>query len=240
MGWLHLFRRSSPDGGAGPCAAWWRGTGRKSLRSRSGRAEDAPPRPFGWSPARSRGGLKLLGRLIVPAVFAAALFGGNALRAAGEEVASERDYSRVIAPPAPAGQTIAEVSAKSDACYSCHVRTDAPTMHESPAVRLGCTDCHGGDATVMGNSELPHDHPDYVAARERAHVLPKYPESWHYPSSANPKQSYALLNREAPEFIRFVNPSDYRVAREACGACHLDTIEAGERSLMATGAMFFG
>ena len=113
-------------------------------------------------------------------------------------------------------------------------------MHESPAVRLGCTDCHGGDATVMGNSDLAHDHADYVAARERAHVLPKYPDSWHYPSSANPKQSYALLNREAPEFVRFVNPSDYRVAREACGACHIDTIEAGERSLMATGAMFFG
>ncbi len=182
----------------------------------------------------------LLRLLAIPAMFAAALVGGNALRAAGEEIAVERDYSRVTAPPAPAGQTLAQVSAKSDGCYSCHVRTDAPTMHESPAVQLGCTDCHGGDATVMGNSDLPHDHADYVAARERAHVLPKYPESWHYPSSANPKQSYALLNREAPEFIRFVNPSDYRVAREACGACHLDTIEAGERSLMATGAMFFG
>ena len=176
----------------------------------------------------------------MPALFAAALLAGNALNAAEEEVAVVRDYSRVTAPPAPAGQTLEQVATKSDGCYSCHVRTDAPTMHETPAVRLGCTDCHGGDATVRGNSELPHDHPDYVAARELAHVLPKYPESWHYPSSANPQQSYALLNREAPEFVRFVNPSDYRVAREACGACHIDTIEAGERSLMATGAMFFG
>ena len=123
----------------------------------------------------------LLRLLAIPAMFAAALVGGNALRAAGEEIAVERDYSRVTAPPAPAGQTLAQVSAKSDGCYSCHVRTDAPTMHESPAVQLGCTDCHGGDATVMGNSDLPHDHADYVAARERAHVLPKYPESWHYP-----------------------------------------------------------
>ncbi len=178
--------------------------------------------------------------LAVPAMLAAALLAGSGLRAAGEEVAVERDYSRVTAPPAPFGQTLDEMMAKSEGCASCHVRTDAPTMHESPAVRLGCTDCHGGDATVRGDSDLPHDHPDYVAARERAHVLPRYPESWHYPSSANPRQSYALLNREAPEFIRFVNPSDYRVAREACGACHLETIEAGERSLMATGAMFFG
>ena len=103
----------------------------------------------------------------VPALFAAALFTGNALRASDEERPVERDYSRVITPPAPAAQSVEQVSAKSDGCYSCHVRTDAPTMHETPAVRLGCTDCHGGDATVVGNSALPQDHPDYVAARER-------------------------------------------------------------------------
>src|SRR5690606_30244043 len=71
-------------------------------------------------------------------------------------------------------------------------------------------------------------------------VLPTYPASWHYPSSANPERSYALLNREAPEFVRFVNPSDYRVAREACGACHIQVIEAAERSLMASGTMLWG
>ncbi|MCX7676180.1 MAG: cytochrome c3 family protein, partial [Alteraurantiacibacter sp.] len=73
-----------------------------------------------------------------------------------------------------------------------------------------------------------------------AHVLPTLPESWHFPSSANPERSYSLLNREAPEYVRFVNPSDYRVAREACGACHLPIIEAAERSLMASGAMLWG
>ncbi|MBA4163944.1 MAG: hypothetical protein C0510_04830 [Erythrobacter sp.] len=151
-----------------------------------------------------------------------------------------RDYSRVIAPPAPARQTVAEMMAKSEGCTSCHVRTDAPTMHATPAVRLGCTDCHGGDTSVIGNPDLPHDHPDYVAARDRAHVLPRYPESWHWPSSANPKRTYTLLNREASEFVRFINPSDYRIAREACGACHIQTIEAGERSMMATGALLWG
>ncbi len=59
-------------------------------------------------------------------------------------------------------------------------------------------------------------------------------------SSANPQRSYALLAKEAPEFIRFVNPSDYRVVRESCGACHIEIIEASERSLMATGAMLWG
>ncbi len=31
-----------------------------------------------------------------------------------------------------------------------------------------------------------------------------------------------------------MNPGDYRVAREACGACHLPMIQAAERSLMST------
>ncbi|MEO6388986.1 MAG: hypothetical protein ABIT16_05890 [Croceibacterium sp.] len=172
------------------------------------------------------------------ALFCTALLAGNALRASEGETPVQRTY--VTAPSAPASQTAEAMGAKSDGCYSCHVRTDAPTMHETPAVRLGCTDCHGGDASVRGNSELAHDDPTYVAARERAHVLPMYPDSWHYPSSANPERSFSLLNREAPEFVRFVNPSDYRVAREACGACHVETIEAAERSLMASGAMFWG
>ncbi len=178
--------------------------------------------------------------LLVAALFLAlALFAGDTM-AADKEKPVKRDYSRVIAPPAPQRQSVAEMEAKSEGCNTCHVKTDAPTMHVSPAVRLGCTDCHGGDAKVRGNSQLPHDHPDYVAARDQAHVLPKYPDSWHFPSSANPKRSYALLNKESPEFIKFVNPSDYRIAREACGACHIQAIESAERSIMATGAMLWG
>ncbi|MEP3421676.1 MAG: hypothetical protein ABJN35_08080 [Erythrobacter sp.] len=161
-------------------------------------------------------------------------------QAADKETPTYRDYSLVIAPPAPARQSQAEMDAKSEGCYTCHLQTDAPTMHTTPAVRLGCTDCHGGNASVRGNSDLPQDHPEYVAARDSAHVLPKYPDSWHFPSSANPQRSYALLNQESPEFVKFVNPSDYRVAREACGSCHIQSIEAAERSIMATGAMLWG
>ncbi len=159
-------------------------------------------------------------------------------RASEGEKPVERHYPAF--PAAPVTQSIEDMGLKSDGCTSCHVASDAPTMHTSTAVRLGCTDCHGGDAAVIGNPQLARDDPAYVAAREKAHVLPRFPESWHYPSSANPKQSYALLNREAPEFVRFVNPSDYRVAREACGACHMPVIEAAERSIMGTGAMLFG
>ena len=176
--------------------------------------------------------------------FAIVLFGGSLFvaqtRASEGEKPVARDYARVTAPPSPRGQSVEAMQGKSEGCFSCHVQTDAPTMHVSSAVRLGCTDCHGGDASVRGDSNLGHDDPLYVAARDRAHVLPRYPDSWHWPSSANPKESYTLLNREDPVFVRFVNPSDYRVARESCGACHIETIEAGERSLMATGAMFWG
>ncbi|RVT43616.1 LVIVD repeat-containing protein [Sphingobium algorifonticola] len=179
---------------------------------------------------RLRGWLALLlAALLVPVAI---------VQASDEEKPVKRVYA--IAPPAPMSQTAAQVAAKSDGCYSCHVQTDEPSMHATPAVMLGCTDCHGGNASVRGDPALGFDHPDYAAARDKAHVLPTYPESWHYPSSANPKRTYALLNREAPEFVRFVNPSDYRVAREACGSCHLATIEAAERSIMASGAMLWG
>jgi hypothetical protein len=183
--------------------------------------------------------MRSLSRLLLT-IALMSLSGAVGLRAAEKEKPVKRDYSLVTAAPAPRIQTEAQMAAKSDGCFSCHVRTDQPTMHETPAVRLGCVDCHGGNAEVFGNSELSHDDPAYVAARDAAHVLPKYPESWHWPSSANPKRSYALLNKEDPVFVRFVNPSDYRVARESCGACHIETIEAAERSIMATGAMLWG
>ena len=146
----------------------------------------------------------------------------------------------ITAPAAPANQTSEQADAKSAGCIGCHSKSDALSMHVSPAVRLGCTDCHGGDAAVRIAAGLAASDPAYTAARDKAHVLPRYPHGWNYPSSANPKRSYTLLNKEAPEYVRFVNPGDYRVARESCGACHMPQIEAAERSLMASGAMLWG
>ena len=144
-------------------------------------------------------------------------------------------------PPAPRDRTPEDMAAQNAGCIGCHTASDAPTMHVTPAVALSCVDCHGG--TQIKDAIDPawrHDDPRYVALRDKAHVLPRYPQSWNWPSSANPQHAYTLLNRESPEYIRFVNPSDYRVAREACGACHMEIIEAGERSIMASGSMFFG
>jgi hypothetical protein len=146
------------------------------------------------------------------------------------------------AAPAPARQSESDAFAKSEGCLTCHTSSDRATMHSSPAVVLGCTDCHGGDSQVQrpsGSEYNSYGDKEYRAAMDKAHVLPRFPKNWDAPSSANPKLSYTLLNRESPDFVRFMNPSDYRIARESCGACHLTTIQAAERSLMATGAMLW-
>ena len=161
---------------------------------------------------------------------------GGALAAEGERA---RDIEYPDYPPAPAMQSAADAAAKSAGCISCHSDSDAASMHVSSAVVLGCVDCHGGAASVFAPGGAPTD-AAYAGARDAAHVHPRFPQSWHYPSSANPERSYTLLNRESPEFIRFVNPSDYRVASAACGACHQPIIDANIRSMMATGAMLWG
>ena len=119
-------------------------------------------------------------------------------------------------------QTPAQAAAKSTSCIACHQTVKDP--HFSKSVQLGCTDCHGGDANAN--------------TIEKAHVLPRFPEAW--PKSANPVRSYTLLNRESPEFIRFVNPGDLRVAHIACGSCHgTETIQV-KKSMMTHGCMLWG
>ena len=162
----------------------------------------------------------------------------SSVKASEAPKAVERSYA--FFPAAPAEQTKAAAQGKSAGCLSCHLETDEKTMHTNPGVVLGCTDCHGGDASVFRASETTPDSTEFRATLERAHVLPLFPYEWHFPHSENPEGSYALLNRESPEFIRFVNPSDYRVVEEGCGACHLSTIQAAKRSIMATGAMLWG
>ena len=50
--------------------------------------------------------------------------------------------------PSLLSQAAEDAAAKSAGCQTCHTSSDEPTMHASRAVRLGCTDCHGGDAGV--------------------------------------------------------------------------------------------
>jgi hypothetical protein len=141
-------------------------------------------------------------------------------------------------PSAPRTQSLGQADEKSAGCVSCHAASDRKTMHATPAVVLGCVDCHGGDAAVVLPKSAAAESTAYRQAQDRAHVLPEHAERWL--TSRNPESSFAWLNKESPEFIRFVNPGDLRVARESCGACHEAIIAASERSLMASGAMLFG
>lgn len=159
------------------------------------------------------------------------------------------DPTKAAAPDAPMRQTMAQALDKSAGCESCHTglgeanaspAKDHRSMHANPGVVLGCTDCHGGNASIQRPAKSNAKDAPFQSALQAAHVLPRFPVQWNYPSSANPPGSFTQLNRESPAFIRFINPGDLRVARQACGACHLATVQASERSLMATSAMLWG
>ncbi|NGZ94858.1 MAG: hypothetical protein CV089_01770 [Nitrospira sp. WS110] len=140
-------------------------------------------------------------------------------------------------------QTDDEVTAKNTGCVSCHTQNDAPTMHLSSAVRLACVDCHGGQSNAVVPKDAAPGSPVYNDMKDKAHVQPKYPDAWRDKdgnrSAANPQQSYTLLNKEDPQFIRFVNPGDLRVARLTCGACHQSEVEQVEKSPMTTSGVFW-
>ena len=120
-------------------------------------------------------------------------------------------------------QTHVDARQKSVGCLECHAGVEE--MHASPNVVLGCTDCHGGNATPG-------------LTLRKAHVAPRNPLFWE--SSANPNESSVLLNHESPEFIQFVNPADLRVSDRACGLCHGDINQRVGHSMMTHGAMLWG
>jgi hypothetical protein len=176
--------------------------------------------------------------LLLGLALALALAAGSARAEEEDEEPAEVRFA--YTPAAPAHQKASEADAKSQGCLSCHKQTDRHTMHTNPGVVLGCADCHGGDPGVKKPASAQQGSDGYREALDLAHVQPLYPKFWNYPHSATPERSYTKLNTERPEFIRFINPSDYRVVRQACGACHMKEIQAAERSLMATGAMLWG
>ncbi|MBK5258215.1 MAG: hypothetical protein JJE51_01360 [Thermoanaerobaculia bacterium] len=137
-------------------------------------------------------------------------------------------------------QTQSAADEKSRGCLSCHQGVEP--MHLSGAVRLGCIDCHGGNATASMPQGSTPTSSGYNEAKNSAHVQPKFPEFWVRDgkrSSANPVSSYTRLLKESPEFVKFMNPGDLRVAKETCGGCHAQQTAAVPRSTMATSAVFW-
>ena len=151
-------------------------------------------------------------------------------------------------PPAPAaqeltsfrGQSQEEAGRKSIGCISCHTSTDEPTMHPTKTVRLGCTDCHGGNSSIAITTGTAPNSREYNSAKEKAHLQPRDPSFKN--RSALPERTYTKWLKESAEYVKFVNPGDLRVAPETCGTagCHAAETRAVSTSMMTHGGFLWG
>lgn len=131
---------------------------------------------------------------------------------------------------------------QTESCLKCH--NNIEPMHRynargdvfdklvegKDAQGLSCTSCHGGNPAATTQAQ--------------AHVQPKFPKEWGCKngecSSKTPERTNTLLAKESREFVRFMNPGDFRVLTQTCGECHADENKAASRSMMAHGAMLWG
>ncbi len=138
------------------------------------------------------------------------------------------------------GESQEEALARSTGCMSCHTTTDEATMHPSKGVHLGCTDCHGGNNSVAVAPGTSPTSAEYQAAKERAHVQPRDP--FFKNRTAMPERAYTHWLKESPEYVRFVNPGDLRVAPETCGTagCHPIETRAVSTNMMTHTGFLWG
>ena len=145
----------------------------------------------------------------------------------------------IAAPPTPAASPAEPAT---EGCLKCH--NNIEPMHRynargdvfdtldggKDAQGLSCTSCHGGNPVAT--------------TQEAAHVQPRFPDDWNCKdgkcSSRNPERTNTLLAKESRNFVRFINPGDFRVVAQSCGECHSDEAQKVSRSMMAHGAMLWG
>src|SRR5437588_6564026 len=129
-----------------------------------------------------------------------------------------------------------------EGCLKCHDKIE-PMHRYGPTVAgaldkldngkdglgLTCSACHGGNPVTT--------------TKEEAHVQPRFPREWMRDGRFRvPENSGPLLARESAEFVRFINPGDFRVATKTCGSseCHTSETTNATRSMMTHGAMLWG
>ncbi|MGB9465168.1 MAG: hypothetical protein WBR10_08655, partial [Candidatus Acidiferrum sp.] len=113
-------------------------------------------------------------------------------------------------------------------------------MHPTKTVFLGCTDCHGGNSSIAVASGIALNSTEYNAAKEKAHIQPR--DASFKDRSALPERTYTKWLKESPEFIKFINPGDLRIAPETCGAagCHAKEVRASSTSMMTHTGLLWG
>ncbi len=107
-------------------------------------------------------------------------------------------------------------------CVGCHrpeispgVRVGIEPIHRPElGVEIGCVDCHGGDNTANTKSQ--------------AHVPPLGAPEFLRNLSSDQIDNVGL------DYLRFINPSDLRVAATACGDCHPTQVATVPLSVMST------
>ncbi len=132
-----------------------------------------------------------------------------------------------------------EADRKSSGCQTCHTPMDSSTMHTTGTVRLGCTDCHGGNAEARITAGMPPTSAEYQSAKNQAHPQPRILSNQI--NAANPVRAYTDWLKEDADYIRFVNPGDLRVAEQTCGrsGCHTAEVRKVQTSMMTHGAMLW-
>jgi hypothetical protein len=133
------------------------------------------------------------------------------------------------------GETPQEAAAASTGCIACHIGIEHPNMHAEDVVQLGCADCHGGNAAIT--TAAARGSREYEAAEDKAHVLPRLASNGVRHGS--PVRAYAQWLKESPEFVRFANPGDLRIASETCGVCHAQETRYVKTSMMRHGALLW-
>jgi hypothetical protein len=161
----------------------------------------------------------------VACIVAATSTSGVSAQAALDDEALARATAAAAAHPhamGAAGTQVSgtRVSAPSQGCLGCH--TTAKDPHPTPQ-GLSCADCHGGNGTAT--------------TKDEAHPRPRQTDL--FTSAANPHESYARLNEERHEWIRFFNPSDLRVAPVVCGRCHAGTVKSVQKGSMVNSAQVY-
>lgn len=121
----------------------------------------------------------------------------------------------------PIRAAVAPMRAVSTGCESCHAGIEG--FHPRGEI-VSCVGCHGGNGTAT-TKEAAHVNPSRRARKLGIGL-----------TSANARDVYGDLMRESPEYARFVNPGDLRVAEDACGGCHADIVIRVRSSIMATSA----